>query len=170
MARATEKQRNVGERSTPATLVAQRAGVNFTLHTYTPALAGGTLGEEVAAAIGAAPDQVFKTLVVDVDDTLTVGVLPVGSSLNLKALASAVGGKRGTLANQAAAERATGYVRGGISPLGQRKNLPIVLDSSAMRHTSVYVSAGRRGLQLKLSPQDLVRLVSARTATIAVQV
>ncbi|MDS1270272.1 aminoacyl-tRNA deacylase [Lipingzhangella sp. LS1_29] len=161
---------DVGAQSTPATLAARRAGIAFSLHTYVPPSGGGSLSEDVATAIGMPAEQVFKTLVVTVDEQLTVGVLPVGSSLNLKALASTVGGKRGTLANQAAAERATGYVRGGISPLGQRRQLPIVVDGSALRHASICVSAGRRGLQLELSPVDLIRVAGARTGSIAAQV
>ena len=114
-----------------------------------------------------APDRVFKSLVTEVDGGLTVAVVPVTGELDLKALAAAVGGKRAAMADRAVAERATGYVRGGISPLGQRKRLPTVVDSSALAHPTVYVSAGRRGLQVQLTPTDLVALTGAATASIA---
>ena len=100
----------------------------------------------------------FKTLVAEVDGALTVAVVPVSGSLDLKALAAAAGGKRAAMADPAAAERTTGYVRGGISPLGQRKRLPTVLDASALAYATVFVSAGRRGLEVELAPADLVRL------------
>jgi len=128
---------------------------------------GVAYGEEAAHALGVAPDRVFKTLVADVDGTLTVAVVPVDARLDLKALAAAAGGKRAAMADPAAAERATGYVVGGISPLGQRKRLATVVDDSALGHGTVLVSAGRRGVQVELAPEDLVRLTSARTAPIA---
>jgi Cys-tRNA(Pro)/Cys-tRNA(Cys) deacylase len=111
--------------------------------------------------------QVFKTLLADVDGHLVVAVVPVCGSLDLKALASASRGKRAVMAASAAAERATGYVIGGISPLGQRKRLPTIIDHTALEHESVYVSAGKRGLDIELSPSDLVRLTAATTARIA---
>lgn len=114
-----------------------------------------------------APEQVFKTLVAEVDGALTVAVVPVSASLDLKALASAVGGKRATMADPAAAERTTGYVRGGISPLGQRKKLPTVLDASATEQATVCVSAGRRGLEIELAPGDLAALTDATVAPVA---
>jgi Cys-tRNA(Pro)/Cys-tRNA(Cys) deacylase len=110
---------------------------------------------------------VFKSLVTEVDGGLTVAVVPVTGELDLKALAAAVGGKRAAMADRTLAERTTGYVRGGISPLGQRKRLPTVVDASALEHPTVYVSAGRRGLQLQLAPGDLVALTGAVTAPIA---
>jgi len=121
----------------------------------------------VAATLGLPADRVFKSLVAVVDGALTIVVVPVTGELGLKALATAVGAKRAVLADRATAERATGYVRGGISPLGQRRNLPTVLDESALHHETIYVSAGRRGLQLELAPQDLVALTNARTARVA---
>jgi Cys-tRNA(Pro)/Cys-tRNA(Cys) deacylase len=109
---------------------------------------------------------VFKTLVARVDDALTVAVVPVAGTLDLKALAAATGGRKAVMADPADAERTTGYVLGGISPLGQKKALPTVVDESALGFPTVMVSAGRRGLQVELPPADLVRLTSARTASI----
>ncbi|GAB3205882.1 Cys-tRNA(Pro) deacylase [Marinactinospora thermotolerans] len=153
-------------KGTPATVAAQRAKAAFTLHPYTATGNGGSYGEEAADALGVAHERVFKTLVADVEGTLTVGVVPVATSLDLKALAAAVGGKRATMADPRAAERATGYVVGGISPLGQRKRLRTVIDSSATSHPTIFVSAGRRGLQMELAPEELVRLTGAVTAPI----
>ncbi|MBV2362531.1 Cys-tRNA(Pro) deacylase [Streptomonospora nanhaiensis] len=154
-------------KGTPATVAATRAGIAFTLHPYTAAGGGGSYGEEAADALGVARDRVFKTLVAEVDGALTVGVVPVSATLDLKALAAAAGGKKAAMADPAAAERATGYVRGGISPLGQRRRLRTVVDSSAAAHPTVFVSAGRRGLQMELAPADLVRLTGAATGPIA---
>ena len=114
-----------------------------------------------------APERVFKTLVADVDDELTVAVVPVAGSLDLKALAAAVGGKRAVMADPARVERVTGYVVGGISPLGQRKALRTVIDDSALSFETILFSAGRRGLQLEVAPAQVVALTNARTAPIA---
>lgn len=143
-----------------------RAGVRFTVHPYDHDPAAPSYGREAAEALGVAPERVFKTLVADVDGTLTVAVVPVSGQLDLKALAAAVGGKRAGMADSARAERTTGYVLGGISPLGQRKTLPTVLDDSALGFPTVLVSAGRRGLDLELSVADLVRLTRATLAPI----
>jgi Cys-tRNA(Pro)/Cys-tRNA(Cys) deacylase len=124
-------------------------------------------GMEAATALGIDPRQVFKTLVADVDGALTVAVVPVDGQLDLKGLAAAVGGKKAAMADPAAAERATGYVVGGISPLGQRRRLATVVDESALEFPAVLVSAGRRGVDVELAPADLVRLTGARTAPIA---
>ncbi|RMI43567.1 Cys-tRNA(Pro) deacylase [Streptomyces triticirhizae] len=158
--------RKRGAGGTPATVAADRAGVAFTLHEYRHDPAVRAFGEEAAQVLGQDPERVFKTLVAEVDGALTVALVPVSASLSLKALASAAGGKRATMADPAVAERATGYVRGGISPLGQRKRLPTVVDVSAARHATVLVSAGRRGLEIELSPDDLVSLTAATTAPI----
>ncbi|WP_438488496.1 Cys-tRNA(Pro) deacylase [Streptomyces sp. S186] len=152
---------------TPATVALTAAGVPFTVHAYDHDPAAASYGEEAAEALGVSPDQVFKTLLADVDGALTVAVVPVSGSLDLKALAAAVGGKRAAMADPAAAERSTGYVRGGISPLGQRKRLRTVVDASAEGRPTVCVSAGRRGLEVELSPGDLVALTDARVAPIA---
>lgn len=156
-----------GSAGTPATVALTRAGVEYTAHPYEHDPAAPSYGLEAAEALGLDPEQVFKTLFVDVDGRLVVGIVPVSQQLDLKAVAAAVGGKRATMAAPAAAERATGYVVGGISPLGQKRAHPTVLDETALAHETVYVSGGRRGLDIGLSPQDLVRLTGATTAPIA---
>jgi Cys-tRNA(Pro)/Cys-tRNA(Cys) deacylase len=144
-----------------------RAKVAYTLHPYdADHPPGHGYGEAAVAALGADPRQVFKTLVARVDGALTVAVVPVSTTLDLKALAAAVGGRKAAMADPADAERATGYVRGGISPLGQRKALPTVVDESALGLPTIMVSAGRRGLQMEVASADLVRLTRARTAPI----
>ncbi|WP_371550189.1 Cys-tRNA(Pro) deacylase [Streptomyces sp. NBC_00554] len=163
MAKKSKKQQAGG---TPATVALTAAGVPYTVHAYEHDPAHPSYGEEAAEAMGVSPDRVFKTLVADVDGALVVAVVPVAGSLDLKALATAVGGKRASMADPAAAERTTGYVRGGISPLGQRKKLPTVLDASAAAHTTICVSAGRRGLEVELSPSDLTDLTEAVAAPI----
>lgn len=151
---------------TPATLALERAGVAHTLHPYTHDERAASYGDEAAAALGLDPATVLKTLLAESDGSLVVAVVPVSGSLDLKALAAALGRKRATMADPRSAERATGYVVGGISPLGQRTRLPTVVDSSALEHDRVYVSAGRRGLDLGLAPADLVRLTEARVAAV----
>ncbi|MEU1474893.1 Cys-tRNA(Pro) deacylase [Streptomyces sp. NPDC001668] len=163
MAKKSKKQQSGG---TPATVALTTAGVPFTVHAYDHDPSHPSYGEEAAEAMGVSPDRVFKTLVADVDGALTVAVVPVAGSLDLKALATAVGGKRAAMADPALAERTTGYVRGGISPLGQRKRLPTVLDASASAHDTICVSAGRRGLEVELAPKDLAGLTNAVLAPI----
>lgn len=153
--------------ATPATVLLARRGVPHHIHTYSHDPRHGSYGPEAAEALGVPPERVFKTLVAEVDGSLAVGVVPVARHLDLKALASAVGGKRAVMAGVAAAERATGYVAGGISPLGQRRRLPVVVDSSAMDHATVFCSGGRRGLEVELAPSDLVDLAGAVVAVIA---
>ncbi len=157
----------VAGRGTPATALLVRQRVAHRVHEYAHDPKAGSYGQEAADALRVAPARVFKTLVAEVDGALTVAVVPVTSSLDLKALAAAVGGKRAAMADPAGAERATGYVRGGISPLGQRKPLPTVVDQSATDFETVYVSAGRRGLELELAPADLITLTGATVAPIA---
>lgn len=153
--------------ATPAIRVLDGDGAAHILHSYDPEHPSGQgYGEAAVAALGADPRQVFKTLLVRVDGALTVAVVPVARSLDLKALATAVGGRRAVMADPAGAERVTGYVLGGISPLGQKKALPTVVDDSALGFGTVMVSAGRRGLQVELAPADLVRLTRAWTAPI----
>jgi len=151
---------------TPATVALTAQGVEHTLHPYDVSPDAPNYGALVAQALGVAPEQVFKTLVADVDGGLVVAVVPVTGDLDLKSLANAAGGKRAAMADRAAAERSSGYVRGGISPLGQRKRLPTIVDESATALDRMYVSAGRRGLQVALAPADLVRLTDAITAVI----
>ncbi|MEG3616789.1 Cys-tRNA(Pro) deacylase [Isoptericola haloaureus] len=151
--------------STPAVLALERAGVAHALHPYEhDPRSGLSFGLEAAAAIGVPAEQVFKTLVADVDGDLVVAVVPVTGELDLKALARAVGGKKAAMAAVPRAERATGYVAGGISPLGQRARHTTVVDTSAASFDAVYVSGGRRGLDVSLAPADLVRLTDATTA------
>jgi len=153
---------------TPALVALAAAGVPHTVHTYAhnPRSAVG-YGVEAALALGLDPQQMFKTLVVQVDGVLTVAVVPVSGHLDLKALAEAVGGRRATMAERGDAERATGYVAGGISPVGQRVAHPTVLDETAYLYDEVYVSGGRRGLDVGLAPDDLVALTGAVVAAIA---
>ncbi len=146
---------------TPATVALTRAGIEFTLHEYSHDPRASSYGLEAAEALGLEPERVFKTLMATVDGALAVAVVPVAGSLDLKALARALGGSRASMADKAAAERSTGYVAGGISPIGQKRSHPTVVDSSALEHETVYVSAGRRGLDLEISPADLVRITEA---------
>jgi Cys-tRNA(Pro)/Cys-tRNA(Cys) deacylase len=157
----------VAGRGTPATALVARQRVTHRVHEYTHDPRAESYGEEAAAALGVPPERVFKTLVAEVDGTLTVAVVPVTGSLDLKALAAAAGGKKATMADPAAAERATGYVRGGISPLGQRKRIRTLLDDGAFEHETIFVSAGRRGLEIELAPTDLAALTNADRAPLA---
>lgn len=154
-------------RGTAATQLLTRQGISYTVHSYEHDPRHGSYGAEASAALGVEPGRVFKTLIADVDGALTVGVVPVAAQLDLKALAAAVGGKKAAMADVTAAERATGYVAGGISPLGQRRRLPVVIDSSALEYPTVFCSAGRRGLEIELAPGDLVRAVNATVAPIS---
>jgi len=153
---------------TPAIATLLRAGIAHTVLPYQHDPRITAFGDEAAAALGRNAEQVFKTLVATVDGSLVVGLVPVARSLDLKALAAAVGGKKAAMAPVADAERSTGYVAGGISPLGQRRQLPTVLDVSAEGLPTICVSAGKRGLQVELAPTDLVRVTRARVAPIAV--
>ena len=154
-------------RGTTATVALERAKVAFTLHEYAHDPRHESYGLEASEALGVPPERVFKTLVAAVDGSLAVGVVPAGRQLDLKALAAAVGGKKAVMADVAAAERATGYVAGGISPLGQKRRLPIVVDSSALELTTMFCSAGRRGLEIEIAPADLVTASGATVAPIA---
>jgi len=158
----------VAGRGTTATIALDRAKVPFTLHEYEHDPRSSSYGLEASDALGVPPGQVFKTLVAAVDGgALAVGVVPVHRQLDLKALAAAVGAKKAAMADVTAAERATGYVAGGISPLGQRKRLPVVIDSSALGLATMFCSAGRRGLEIEIAPADLIRVAGARVAAIA---
>lgn len=155
---------------TPATAALTRAGVAFTVHPYTHVPGQRHFGDEATAALGLDPHRVFKTLVVELGGragALAVGVVPVAAQLDLKAFATALGVKRAAMADPAAAQRSSGYVLGGISPLGQRTPLPTVVDTSALELATVFVSAGRRGLQVELAPADLVAVTGATVAPIS---
>lgn len=158
---------------TPATVALTAAGVAFTLHPYTHADGERHFGDEATAALGLDPARVFKTLVAELvggalpGGGLAVAVVPVAQQLDLKALATALGAKKAAMADPAAAQRSSGYVLGGISPLGQRTALPTVVDASALAFPTVFLSAGRRGLQVELAPQDLVDVTRAEVAPIA---
>ena len=155
-------------RGTTATIALDRAKIPFTLHEYEHDPRSASYGLEASEALGVPPARVFKTLVAAVDGgSLAVGVVPVHRQLDLKALAAAVGGKKAVLAEVAAAERATGYVAGGISPVGQKRRLPVVIDSSAAPLATMFCSAGRRGLEIELAPADLIRAAAAQIAPIA---
>ena len=152
---------------TPATVLLGKLGIAHSVHAYQHDPRRGSYGLEASEVLGIEPGRVFKTLVADVDGALTIGVVPVTGQLDLKALAAAAGGKKAAMAEVAAAERATGYVAGGISPLGHRRRIAVVIDSSAMGYATIYCSAGRRGLELELAPADLVRAADAVVAPIA---
>jgi Cys-tRNA(Pro)/Cys-tRNA(Cys) deacylase len=156
----------VAGRGTPATIALNRAGIAFTVHEYAHDPRRESYGHQASQALGVPAERMFKTLVAEVDGALVVGVVPVPGQLDLKALAAACGGKRAVMAQVSAAERATGYVAGGISPVGQRKRLPVLLDASAMAYATVFCSGGRRGLEIELAPADLVRAANATVASI----
>ncbi len=149
--------------STPGIASAERAGIRFAVHEYAHDPAAESYGLEAAEKLGVDPVRVFKTLVVSLDGALAVACVPVAAKLDLRSL-----GKRAELADRRRAEAATGYVAGGISPLGQRKRLPLHLDASALQHETIFVSGGRRGLELELDPNDLVELTGARVHPIVV--
>lgn len=155
---------------TPAVNAARKAGIPFTLHEYRHDPRAESYGLEAAEALGLDVARVFKTLVAAAEGKgLWVAVVPVAGLLDLKALAEAAGAKRATMADPKAAERATGYVVGGISPLGQRQRLSMAVDASALQFDTIFVSAGRRGLEIELAPADLVRLCGATIAAIGRQ-
>jgi Cys-tRNA(Pro)/Cys-tRNA(Cys) deacylase len=152
---------------TPATAHLTREGISFTLHPYEHDPRAEAFGDEAAQALGLPPEQIFKTLIALVDGKPACAVVPVAGKLDLKALAASLGGKRAGMAEPASAARLTGYVVGGISPIGQKTRIPVVVDDSAQRFESMYVSAGKRGLQVQLAPADLARATGARFAAIA---
>lgn len=153
--------------ATPATVALTAAGVPFTVHTYVHDPASRNYGLEAAEALGLEPARVFKTLFASIDGRLVVAIVPVSGQLDLKAVASAMGGKKALMADPADAERASGYVVGGISPLGQKRAHPTLLDASAMDFPTIYISGGRRGMDLELAPTDLIRITRATTGRIA---
>jgi Cys-tRNA(Pro)/Cys-tRNA(Cys) deacylase len=153
---------------TPAIRALERAGVPFSLASYDHDPRSTAYGEEAAREMDLSPDEVFKTLLAKLDDgRLVVAMIPVSGRLDLKALARAAGARKASLADTGEAERASGYLQGGISPLGQKKRLSTFLDISAGSLEAIHVSGGRRGLEIRLAPSDLVRLTDARFAEIA---
>ena len=167
MVRASKLAVMASRGGTRATELLASLGVVHAVHRYTHDPRHPSYGQEASEALGVPPDRVFKTLIADVDGQLAVGVVPVAASLDLRALAAAVGGKRAAMADPARAEKASGYVTGGITALGLRKPLPVIVDESALGHGSVFCSAGQRGLEIELAPADLVAAAGARTAPIA---
>lgn len=151
---------------TPATVALGAAGIAYEVRAYEHDPRAASYGLEAAEALGVDPARVFKTLLASLDGRLVVGIVPVSGQLDLKALARALGGSKAIMAEVAAAERATGYVAGGISPIGQKRAHPTVLDASALEHGTILVSGGRRGFDLELAPHDLVAVTGAVTATI----
>jgi Cys-tRNA(Pro)/Cys-tRNA(Cys) deacylase len=152
---------------TPATAALTVLGIRYLEHEYAHDPAVTSFGLEAAEVLGADPERVFKTLLADADGTLVVGIVPVSGRLDLKALAAAVGAKKAEMADPKLAERKTGYVVGGISPIGQKARLTTVLDETAELFDTIYVSGGRRGLDLELAPADLLRATGATIAAIA---
>lgn len=154
---------------TPAVLAAKKAGVSYQLHEYEHHADSTSYGEEAARLLNQDPGRVFKTLMVALEGDqkrLAVGVVPVSGQLNLKAMAAALKVKKVLMADPAAAERSSGYIVGGISPLGQKRRLPTVIDESALSYPTLYMSAGRRGLEIEMSAADLQQLTSAIFAPI----
>ncbi|QOT17415.1 MULTISPECIES: Cys-tRNA(Pro) deacylase [Paenarthrobacter] len=158
--------KKMASQGTPATAALTAAGVPFVVHPYAHDPSAPSYGLEAAEVLRIDPARVFKTLMVEVEGRLAVGVVPVSGSLDLKAVAGALGAKKASMADPKAAERRTGYVLGGISPLGQRQPSPTVLDESALGFETIFVSGGRRGLDIEVAPADLVRLTRAVTAAI----
>ena len=154
---------------TPAINAAKKARVRYTIHEYTHDPAADSYGVEAAEKLGVPPAQVFKTLVVSLDDALAVAVIPVSSMLSMKLFARAAGAKKADMAAAVEVERATGYVLGGVSPLGQKRRLKTIIDTSAESLAALFVSAGRRGLSLELSPKDLKDMTGATFAAICQQ-
>jgi Cys-tRNA(Pro)/Cys-tRNA(Cys) deacylase len=146
---------------TPAIKIAEKNKIDFKVHQYKHDKKNASYGLEAADKLNVDPALVFKTLVVDVDKQLVVAVLPVTNQLNLKAVASALSSKKAQMADKNDVLRSSGYVLGGVSPLGQKKQLTTLIDSSAKQHETIYVSAGKRGLEIQLNPQDLANLLSA---------
>lgn len=159
-----KKERGAG--GTPATVALTSAGIAFEVRAYEHDPRATSYGTEAAEALGVDPARVFKTLLASLDGRLVVGIVPVSGHLDLKALARALGGSKAVMAEVAAAERATGYVAGGISPIGQKRAHPTALDASARDHDTILVSGGRRGLDLEIAPDDLVAITGAVIATI----
>ena len=155
---------------TPAVNIAKKAKIAYTLHSYTHDPASASYGEEASEKLGIPADRVFKTLVVQIDSReLVVAVIPVSSMLSMKQIAKAAGGKKAQMAVGADVERSSGYILGGVSPLGQKKRLRTFIDETAHSFSTIYVSAGRRGLEIELSPNDLVKITDARMVALCAE-
>lgn len=154
-------------KGTPAIALLVKKKVAHQVHEYDHDPRSASFGQEASDLLGVPAERVFKTLVAEVDGNLTIGVVPVAGQLDLKALAAAAGGKKAKMADIAAAERATGYVAGGIAPLGHRKRVPVVVDSSAKQFDTIFCSGGRRGLEIEIAPADLIALAQATVAPIS---
>ncbi len=154
--------------TTPATQALQRLGVDFSLHSYDFDPGDVGIGEQAASALGIEPARLFKTLIVMIDgERPAIALTPVAAETRLKPLAAALGGKRAAMAKPVDAERLSGYVKGGISPFGQRQELDVVVDQSVQSHETVFVNGGRRGLQIELSPADLIKALNANLTDLA---
>lgn len=153
--------------ATPATVALTAAGIEFTAHSYVHEPGTTNFGLEAATALSLDPERVFKTLLADLDGSLVVAIVPVTGTLDLKALAAALGGKKAEMADPRVAERRTGYIVGGISPIGQKNAHATVIDETAELFDTIFVSGGRRGLDIELAPADLVTMTGARIAAIA---
>ena len=151
---------------TPATVALTAAGIAFTPHAYEHDAANTNFGLEAASALNLDPEQVFKTLLADVDGALVVAIVPVTGKLDLKALAASVGGKKAEMADPVVAQRKTGYVVGGISPIGQKTRHPTVLDETAELFDTIFVSGGKRGFDIELAPSDLLAITGGKVAAI----
>lgn len=152
---------------TPGIIAAKKNKISFTIHEYSHDESSESYGHEAAEKMGVPKERVFKTLVVSLDNkTLAVGVIPVSSMLNMKHIAKATGVKKAVMANKLDVERSTGYVLGGVSPLGQKKQLQTIIDSSAKNYSTIYVNAGRRGLEIELSPDDLYKITKGKPAAL----
>lgn len=156
-----------GRGGTRATQLLASLGIAHTIHRYSHEPARSSYGQEASEALGVPPERVFKTLIAEVDGQLTVAVVPVSGSLDIKALAVAAGGKKAAMADPALAEKASGYVTGGIAPIGLRRQLPVVVDETVLSYPTVFCSAGQRGMQIELTPADLVAAAGAQIAPIA---
>lgn len=155
---------------TPAVNIAKKAKIAYTLHSYTHDPASASYGEEASEKLGISADRVFKTLIVQIDGReLVVAVIPVSSMLSMKQIAKAAGGKKAQMASGADVERSSGYILGGVSPLGQKKRLRTFIDETAENFSTIYVSAGRRGLEIELSPDDLVEITDGEMAALCAE-
>jgi Cys-tRNA(Pro)/Cys-tRNA(Cys) deacylase len=155
---------------TPAVNIAKKAKIDYTLHSYTHDPASPSYGEEASEKLGIPPERVFKTLVAQIDGReLVVAVIPVSSMLSMKQIAKASGGKKAQMADGSDVERSSGYILGGVSPLGQKKRLRTFINASAENFSTIYVSAGRRGLEIELSPNDLAKITDGEMVSLCVE-